>query len=88
MSKQSKATQQGFPLDTGRKPTPTRARKPWGHESDFTKALRERQLDAVIYTGCDLCGTGVTRTVRDGRVWFQKHEQTKTHQGNLKRRKK
>ena len=81
-------TNQGFPLEKGRTDKPNIKRKRWGHESEYTLALREKSLDAIITVGCELCKVSVRRTARGGIAWFKKHVDTPTHKRNVEKRNK
>lgn len=60
--------------------------KKWGNESEYTKMLREKQLQKVIDTRCAVCNVGVHRTAKGGMEWFKRHALTPRHKRNLRRR--
>jgi hypothetical protein len=61
--------------------------KGWGHESEYTRQLREKSLDNVIVTECLLCGSSVKKPAREGIAWFRKHAETARHKRNLAKHK-
>ncbi len=58
-----------------------------GNKSKTTIEAAERALDAVADIRCGYCGTGVRRSVREGRAWFEQHCKRKSHLTMVKRAK-
>ncbi len=73
-------------LVVGRTPTPKRKNTRWGVESEFTRRLRERQLEAIIETRCGLCHVGVRYSAKNGIRWFERHERTPGHKAAVEAR--
>lgn len=56
-------------------------------ESEFTRKIRERQLQEPAVESCGLCSvTAPTRSAKAGINWFQRHAQTRKHQDAIRRR--
>ncbi len=60
----------------------------WGVESEFTRALRERQLEQVITIRCDLCKVSVRYSAKRGIEWFKRHRRTPKHKAAIKAAKR
>jgi hypothetical protein len=68
-------------------PTEKPRKSSFGLVSEFTLALRERQLQEPAVTSCAICGVRLhARSAKDGIAKFKAHQETQGHRRALRRR--